>query len=68
MKFNLNNFFGIVFDSEHEYYDFEIKRKFYQQEISDVTTYIQLYIKFRYDKDYTPFLLNIGDIIFFNLH
>jgi hypothetical protein len=29
IKFNLNNSFGIVFDLKHEYYDFEIKRKFY---------------------------------------
>jgi hypothetical protein len=25
IKFNLNNFFGIVSDPEHEYYDLEIK-------------------------------------------
>jgi hypothetical protein len=39
MKFNLNNFFEIVSDPKHEYYDLEVKRKFYQQEISNVTVY-----------------------------
>jgi hypothetical protein len=29
INFNLNDFFGIVFNSEYEYYDFEIKSKFY---------------------------------------
>jgi hypothetical protein len=29
IKFNLNNFFEIVSDPKHEYYDFEIKRKLY---------------------------------------
>jgi hypothetical protein len=29
IKFNLNNFFEVVSDPEYEYYDFEIKRKFY---------------------------------------
>jgi hypothetical protein len=33
-----------------------------------VIIYAQFYIKFRYDKNYTPFLLNISDIIFLNLH
>jgi hypothetical protein len=33
-----------------------------------VTVYVQFYIKFRYDKNYTPFLLNTDDIAFFNLH
>jgi hypothetical protein len=55
IKFNLNNFFEIVSDPEHEYYNFEIKRKFYQQEISNVNIYVQLHIKFRYDKGYTSF-------------
>jgi hypothetical protein len=40
IKFNLNNFFGVVSDLKHEYYDFEIKRKLYQQKISNVNTYI----------------------------
>jgi hypothetical protein len=30
IKFNLNNSFEIVSDPEHEYYNFEIKWKFYQ--------------------------------------
>jgi hypothetical protein len=29
IKFNLNNSFGIVSNLKHEYYDFEIKPKFY---------------------------------------
>jgi hypothetical protein len=29
IKFNLNNFFEIVSNPEHEYYNLEIKRKFY---------------------------------------
>jgi hypothetical protein len=33
-----------------------------------VIAYAQLHIKFRYDKNYTPFLLNIGDTAFLNLH
>jgi hypothetical protein len=33
-----------------------------------VTIYVQLHIKFRYDKGYTLFLLNIGDIVFLNLY
>jgi hypothetical protein len=33
-----------------------------------VTAYIQLYMKFRYDKGYTPFLFNTGDIAFLNLY
>jgi hypothetical protein len=49
-------------------YDFEIKQKFYQQEISDVTVYAQLYMKFRYDRDHTSFLLNIDDSAFLNLY
>jgi hypothetical protein len=68
IKFNLNDSFGIVSNLKQEYYDFEAKRKFYQQEISDVNIYIQLHIKFRYDKDYTLFLFNIGDTVFFNFH
>jgi hypothetical protein len=68
IKFNLNNFFKIVSNSEHKYYDLEIKRKLYQQKISDVTIYIQFHIKFRYDKNYTFFLFNINDILFFNFY
>jgi hypothetical protein len=68
IKFNLNNFFGIVFNLQHEYYDFEIKRKFYQQKTSDVNIYVQLHIKLRYDKSHTPFLFNIGDSAFFNFY
>jgi hypothetical protein len=33
-----------------------------------VTAYVQLHMKFRYDKSYTPFLLNIGDTAFFNFY
>jgi hypothetical protein len=40
IKFNLNNSFEIVSNLEHEYYDFEAKRKLYQQKISDVIIYI----------------------------
>jgi hypothetical protein len=68
IKFNLNNFFGVVFNSKHEYYDFEIKRKFYQQKISAVIAYIQFHIKFRYDRDHTFLLFNIGDIAFLNFY
>jgi hypothetical protein len=66
--FNLNNSFEVVSDPEHEYYDLETKRKLYQQEISDVTAYAQLHIKFRYDKNHTSLLLNTGDTAFLNLH
>jgi hypothetical protein len=52
MKFNLNNFFEIVSNPKHEYYDFATKRKLYQQKISNVTAYVQFHIKFRYDKGY----------------
>jgi hypothetical protein len=58
----------MVSNPEYEYYDLEAKRKLYQQKISDVTTYAQLHIKFRYDKSYTSLLLNIGDTTFLNLH
>jgi hypothetical protein len=68
IKFNLNNSFEIVSNPKHEYYNLEIKRKLYQQKISDVIVYAQLHIKFRYDKDYTPLLLNTGDTMFLNLH
>jgi hypothetical protein len=68
INFNLNKFFKIVSDPEHEYYDLEIKQKFYQQKISDVIIYAQLHIKFRYDKSHKPFLLNISDTAFLNLH
>jgi hypothetical protein len=68
IKFNLNNSFEIVSNSEYEYYTLEIKRKLYQQKISNVIIYVQLHIKFRYDKDYTPFFLNIGDTAFLNLY
>jgi hypothetical protein len=40
IKFNLNNSFKIVSDLEHEYYEFEIKKIFYQQEASDVNIYV----------------------------
>jgi hypothetical protein len=33
-----------------------------------VIIYAQIHIKFRYDKDHTLFLLNIGDTAFLNLH
>jgi hypothetical protein len=33
-----------------------------------VTAYVQFYMKFRYDKNYTPLLLNTGDTVFLNLH
>jgi hypothetical protein len=33
-----------------------------------VTIYAQFHIKFRYDKNYTLFLLNIDDIAFLNLY
>jgi hypothetical protein len=68
IKFNLNNSFEIVSDPKHEYYDLEAKRKFYQQEISDVIAYAQFHMKFRYDKNYTSLLLNTGDTAFLNLY
>jgi hypothetical protein len=68
IKFNLNNFFETVFDPEHEYYDLEIKRKFYQQKISNLIIFVQLYMKFRYDKNYIFLFFNIGDIAFLNLY
>jgi hypothetical protein len=33
-----------------------------------VIAYAQLHIKFRYNKNHTPLLLNIGDTAFLNLH
>jgi hypothetical protein len=68
IKFNLNNFFGIVSNPKYEYYNLEAKRKFYQQEISDVIAYAQFHMKFRYDKNYTSLLLNTGDTAFLNLY
>jgi hypothetical protein len=33
-----------------------------------VTVYVQLHMKFRYDKNYTPFLFNTGDTAFLNFY
>jgi hypothetical protein len=49
-------------------YDLEAKRKFYQQEISDVTAYAQLHMKLRYDKGHTSSFLNTDDTAFLNLY
>jgi hypothetical protein len=68
IEFNLNNFFEIVSNPKYEYYDLEIKRKLYQQKISNVIIYVQLHMKFRYDKDYISFFFNIDDTVFLNLH
>jgi hypothetical protein len=68
IKFNLNNSFKIVSDPKYECYDLEIKWKFYQQKISDVIIYAQLYMKFRYNKNYIFLFLNISDTAFLNLY
>jgi hypothetical protein len=68
IKFNLNNFFGIVSNPEYEYYDLEIKRKFYQQKILNVIAYAQFHIKFHYNKNHTFLLLNISDTAFLNFY
>ncbi len=68
INFILNNFFGVVSQTNDDAREFEFKYKIYQNKTRDYYAYAQLNIKIRYDRIYTSLFFNAGDEAYLNLH